>query len=120
MITIDTPFTDCHGINYTNPVIQVAQANYNSNNSIQVFLQDGEYVNPSSQINHNLSYQANIWIDAAAKASGKRPLSLKDANGNEWHTITLSAPLANTAEIIAACEDHILTTIIPQQRIMQE
>lgn len=114
MLTITTPFTDCHGIDYLSPIVQISQANYNSNSSVQVGTDGDAHVQRHSSVSHNLSYQANIWIDAAAKADGKRPLTLKDKNGNDWHSITLATPLADTATIIAECEQHVLSTIIPQ------
>jgi hypothetical protein len=114
MLTNIQPFTDCHGIQHTAAVIQIAQANYNGNNSMHIAAEGDSYIERHSNVNHNISYQALIWIDAAAKAAGLRPLVLKDKNGNDWQTIGLQAPPTNKTEIVELCEQHILSTIIPQ------
>jgi hypothetical protein len=95
-------------------VILVQQANYNGSNTMQIAADGDTYIERHSNVNHNISYQALIWIDAAAKAAGLRPLVLKDKNGNDWHTVMLPGPLSDSTEIVELCEQHILTTIIPQ------
>jgi hypothetical protein len=114
MLTNTPAFVDCHGIEYVAPVILVQQANYNGSNTMQIAADGDTYIERHSNVNHNISYQALIWIDAAAKAAGLRPLVLKDKNGNDWHTVMLPGPLSDSTEIVELCEQHILTTIIPQ------
>lgn len=117
---INTPLTDCHGIQYTAPVIQIAQANYNSNSSMQIAASGDGYAERHSSVSHNLSYQAYIWLNEATKTAGMKPLTLKDKNGNDWHTVVLSAPETDAAAIIELCEQHIISTIIPQLTPAQE
>lgn len=114
MITIQTPFTDCHGIQYTAPVIQIAQASYNSNSSMQISAQGDNHISPHNHTSHSLNYRADIWLDAEKKAAGLKPLVLKDKNGNDWHTVVLSGPETDATAIVELCEEHILSTIIPQ------
>lgn len=114
MITIQTPFKDCHGIQYAAPVVQIAQANYNSNSSMQISAQGDNHISPHNHTSHNLSYQAHIWLDAATKTAGMKPLTLKDKNGNDWHTVVMSGPESDVSAIVEICEQHILSTIIPQ------
>jgi hypothetical protein len=114
MLTNIQPFTDCHGIQHTAAVIQIAQANYNGNNSMHIAAEGDSYIERHSNVNHSVNYQALIWIDAAAKLAGMKPLSLRDKNGNDRHTVVLPGPLSDSTEIVELCEQHILTTIIPQ------
>lgn len=114
MLTIATPFTDCHGIQYTAPVVQISHANYSGNSNIQVAANGDTHVERHSNVTHNLSYQAFIWINAAAKAAGLKPLFLKDKNGNDWHSVVIANPVWDTAAIVELCEQHIQSTIIPQ------
>lgn len=114
MINLESTIVDCHGIQYAAPIIHVAQATYSGNSSIDIAANGDSHIKRHSNETHNLSYQAFIWIDAAAKAAGLKPLLLKDKNGNDWHTLSLTEPLANETSIIEQCEQHILTTIIPQ------
>lgn len=113
---IQTPFKDCHGIQHTAPVVIISQATYSGNATIEMAVAptSDSHVERRSNVTHSISYQAQIWLDAATKTAGLKPLFLRDKNGNEWHTIVLPGPLSDSSTIIGLCEQHILSTIIPQ------
>lgn len=126
MLKVLSTIRDLHGIEFKNPIVVINQLTYHSTirKHSQASASDpmkGQRTF-SESAEHQLSFNAVIYVNEQAFELGYQPLNLRDANGVEWFNVPIDTDpsQASEAELVARCELFVKEFIIPKLEVVHE
>lgn len=126
MLKVNTTIQDLHGIQYHQPLVVINHFNYQSTVRKESQINSLNPIEGARVFNelrdYSLSFNALLYVSEDAFNKGFKPLALRDGTGQEWFSIPLTSDpsAASEAELLALCEDFVLSYIIPQLELTRE
>lgn len=120
MIELQKPYEDNHGITHAAAVIVIRSASSNSNQNYTLNATIGvdgnvSYNNAQPTSYTQVSFQAYLYPSLQALQTGKQPLVFRAADNTE-HFHFQPQELISDTELVAYCEQYLLTNVINKQQ----
>lgn len=110
---IKQAFTDHQGQVFTEAVVEVYQANYNSNTSshFNTDIVSGEYASSDNK-NESINCSYLYWVSAKTKKDGAAPYILTSRTSNMNDSFNFE-PEGEVTDLQKVCEDYFVNTVAP-------